>query len=73
MFIEAFVIVVKDEEVVVQFKVWLLKNKQINYWEIIKAMVSVVYVMFCFGENWLVYDEFVQVFFFKLDVEAYEV
>lgn len=72
MLIEAFATVAKDEEAVAQLKVWLLKNKQTNHWETTKATASAVYAMLRFGENWLAYDEPVQVSFPKLDAEAYE-
>ncbi len=72
MLIEAFATVAKDEEAVEQLKVWLLKNKQTNHWETTKATASAVYAMLRFGENWLAYDEPVQVSFPKLDKDVYE-
>ncbi|MEQ8706226.1 MAG: alpha-2-macroglobulin family protein [Phaeodactylibacter sp.] len=72
MLIEAFATVAKDEEAVEQLKVWLLKNKQTNHWETTKATASAVYAMLRFGENWLAYDEPVQVSFPKLDNDVYQ-
>ena len=72
MLIEAFATVAKDEEAVEQLKVWLLKHKQTNHWETTKATASAVYAMLRFGENWLAYDEPVQVSFPNLEPDQYQ-
>ena len=51
--LELFAEVAKDEEVVNELKVWLLKNKQTNNWKTTKATAAAVYALFSYGDNWL--------------------
>ena len=47
---------VKDDKVVDDLKVWLLKNKQTNAWKTTKATASAVYALLKTGDNWLLDD-----------------
>jgi hypothetical protein len=50
----------RDEKVVDELKLWLLKNKQTNAWKTTKATASAVYALLSTGANWLLEDNDIQ-------------
>jgi uncharacterized protein YfaS (alpha-2-macroglobulin family) len=49
-----FFTALKDEKVVEDCKIWLLKNKQTSDWKTTKATANAVYALLLSGDNWLV-------------------
>lgn len=61
LMIELFSDVANDPKAVDDLKVWLLKNKQTNYWKTTKATASAVYALLSTGDNWLLDSKPVQI------------
>ena len=57
LLIETFAEISKDEKVVDDLKVWLIKNKQTSQWRSTKATASAVYALLLNGNNWLADDK----------------
>jgi uncharacterized protein YfaS (alpha-2-macroglobulin family) len=53
MLIEAFNEVAKDENLVEEMKIWLLRNKQTNDWKTTKATSEAIYALLMTGNNLL--------------------
>lgn len=60
LMIEAFSEITKDEKIIEELKVWLLKNKQTNRWKTTKATTEAVYALLMNGTQWLDNDELVR-------------
>ncbi len=63
LMIEVFSEVAKDNEVVDELRVWLLKNKQTNSWETTKATAAAVYALLMNGSEWISDTEQVDISF----------
>ncbi|MGH1337931.1 MAG: alpha-2-macroglobulin family protein [Aureispira sp.] len=57
LMIELFDVVAKDEKVVEELKVWLLKAKQTTHWKTTKATAAACYALLKTGDNWLLEDQ----------------
>ncbi len=70
--LELFAEVAKDEAVVNELKIWLLKNKQTNHWETTKATAAAVFALFNYGDNWLEETEPVKITLPELKKREYQ-
>lgn len=70
LMIEVFAEVAKDEKVVDDLKVWMLKSKQTTHWKTTKATASAVYALLSNGDNWLVEDAPLQITLGKEKVDV---
>ena len=64
LMIELFGEVGKDQKMVEELKVWLLKNKQTNHWKTTKATAAAIYALLVNGNtqgNWLLEDKEVDI------------
>lgn len=57
LMIELFDVVAKDEKVVEELKIWLLKAKQTTHWKTTKATAAACYALLRTGDNWLLDDQ----------------
>lgn len=60
LMIEAFSEIVKDDKIIEDLKVWLLKNKQTNRWKTTKATTEAVYALLMNDTKWLESEELVE-------------
>lgn len=56
LLIEAFAEVTQDTKAADDLKVWLLKQKQTQYWNTTKATADAIYALLLQGSDWLVND-----------------
>ncbi len=61
LMIEVFDEVAKDTQAVNDMKIWLLKQKQTQYWKTTKATAEAVYALLMRGSDWLVSDKQVEI------------
>lgn len=74
LMIEVFDEVANDAQAVDDLKTWMLKNRQTNHWKTTKATAAAVYAMLLRGDNWLMEDQQVDIYFGgdKLDQSSFK-
>lgn len=61
LLIEVFKEVARDEQVVQELRIWLLKNKQTNHWQTTRATANAIYALLMDNAAWLHGDQPVKI------------
>lgn len=72
LLIEAFDEILKDQKVVDDLRVWLLKNKQTNDWRTTKATTEAVYALLRRGTDWLATESGIEILVGNIKVDPKE-